>query len=61
MGQGWTDMMMGPFMKAFISNNRETGADEPVQTPLADDKDLRQVVDDIKQQLTALQKELGQR
>jgi polyhydroxyalkanoate synthesis repressor PhaR len=61
MGQGWADMMMGPFMKAFLNNNRETAAEDPGKSPPEDAPDLRQVVDDIKQQLAALQKELGQR
>ena len=60
-GHGWADMMMGPFMKAFLSNNRETGAETGGQSTADDGSDLRKTVDDIRQQLAEIQEELKQR
>jgi len=63
MGRGWAEMTMGPFLRAFLSNNRETAAPEetPAPSPAREETALRQAVDDLKQQMAALRKELGQR
>jgi polyhydroxyalkanoate synthesis repressor PhaR len=64
MGGGWAEMMMGPFMRAFLANNREAAASEEspaVGGPAAEDGDLRRAVDDLKQQLSTLRKELEQK
>ncbi len=60
MGRGWTEMMMGPFMRAFLSGNRQTPAAEqaPAREGGGEQADLRQAVDDLKQQLATLRKEL---
>jgi len=63
MGRGWADMMMGPFMRAFLANGGELPAADqtPPQSPPVEEADLRRTVDDLKQELATLRKELGQR
>ncbi len=62
MGRDWARMMMGPFVRTFLANGKEKAVPEEDQAnrgPL-DDADLRQTVEELKQQVAALRKELGQ-
>ena len=65
MGRGWAEMMVGPFMQAFLADNGQPKAAEQSAArtpgPPAEEGNLRQVVDDLKQQLAQLRKELEER
>ena len=63
MGRGWADMMMGPFMRAFMANGGEHAAADQTapQSPPIEEADLRRTVDDLRQELATLRKELEQR
>lgn len=58
-GRGWAEMMVGPFMRAFLANPPEAASD--ANGPPAADADLHQAVNELKQQVAALRKELEQR
>ena len=60
MGRGWAEMMMGPFMQTYLADNGQPKAVEEAgaPSPPAEDGDLHQAVDNLKQQLAQLRKEL---
>ena len=60
MGREWTRMMMGPFVRAFVSNGdkRAEPAPVPSEGPADTEADLRQTVEELKRQLAALRKEM---
>jgi polyhydroxyalkanoate synthesis repressor PhaR len=62
-GRDRARMMMGPFVRAFVPSgkdaaeaNQESAGERPNH-----DADLRETVEELKQQLAALRKELGRR
>lgn len=63
LGQEWMRMMMGPLGAAFFANGgagaRDAGAREGSQDPPLE-TDLRHTVQDLKEQVAALRRELGQ-
>ncbi len=60
MGRDWTRMMMGPFVRAFVSNGDKETEPElvPAHRPPDAEADLRQTVEELKRQLAALRKEM---
>jgi polyhydroxyalkanoate synthesis repressor PhaR len=62
-GHGWAEMMMGPFMRAFVANNPQAATSEalPAPSPPPADADLRRAVENLNQQLTTLREELDRR
>ena len=59
LGRGWAEMMMGPFMRAFLDQQPGSGcgrASPRPRTPPGDEADLRQAVEDLKQQLATLRR-----
>jgi polyhydroxyalkanoate synthesis repressor PhaR len=63
LGRDWARMMMGPFVRALATNGKEAGdADqESAEERPNQDADLRETVEELKQQLAALRKELARR
>lgn len=54
----WTAMMMGPFAQAFLSGPASTSADKTLPGPGEEQTDVREAVEDLKQQVDALRQEL---
>ena len=61
LGRDWTRMMMGPFAGAFLPNGAEPLEKENGSSPdhSHHEPDLRETVEELKQQIAALRKELG--
>ena len=63
-GGGWAEMMMGPFMRAFTTDNGDKASTEghpSTESPPPAEAELRQTVNDLKQQVATLRKELEKR
>ncbi len=63
MGRGWTEMMMGPFMRAFMNPDQQTAPQGglPADVQGADESDLRKAIAELKEEVATLRKELEQR
>jgi polyhydroxyalkanoate synthesis repressor PhaR len=64
LGRGWTEMMLAPLMRAFPHRNGEiaiTPEDPAAESGAGRQGGLRQAVEDLQRELTALREELEQR
>jgi polyhydroxyalkanoate synthesis repressor PhaR len=60
---GWAEMMLGPFLRTFLNGHQEPVVSERETTEGSADEapDVREALEELRQQLAEVQKELKQR
>ncbi len=63
MGRDWARMTMSPFVRALLAGGNDADAADQAEArdPPASEVDLRQMVEEVKQQVAALRRELERR